>query len=171
MADTELEAVADGGDEKPAGKHKLVLIIAAFAVVLVGGGLAAYFFLSGEADGEGSKGFVAEPELQGPPVYHKMDPVFVVNFPPGGKAKMLQVGLEVFTHDPAVGEILERHKPMLRHHLLDILSNQQADALYSRAGRQALQATLQQDLQARLAALSEDQPRIEALYFTQFVMQ
>jgi len=140
-------------------------------VLLFGSGLAAWYLLSGDAD-QGSVDEVAEePVPLGEPTYHVMDPVFVVNLPPGGKARMLQVGLQVYTRAPEVGEVLKRHGPMLRHHLLDVLANQQADALYSRAGREALQAALQDELRNRLTAVGEDKAQIEALYFTQFVMQ
>lgn len=172
MADSEREVAVDEADEKAGSRKKLVLVSAVIAVLLIGGGLAGYFFLlNGEADLETAEEGAEEPEPKGAPIYHRMDPVFVVNLPPGGKAKMLQVGLQVFTRDPTVGGILEQHGPLLRHHLLEILSNQQADTLYTRAGRQALQAALQDALQDRVAAVSGDQARIEALYFTQFVMQ
>lgn len=169
MADQALDAPTEGVDNGVDGKKRRMLVIAAVTLVLFGGGLAALFLLQGDAE-PGSAQAVAE-EPQGEPRYYKLEPVFVVHLPPGGKAKMLQVGLQVFSRDPDLGEILERYSPMLRHHLLNVLSNQQADTLHTRVGREALQGALQDELRRRLAAVGEDQVHIGALYFTQFVMQ
>jgi flagellar FliL protein len=171
MVDNAGDTLVDGADGTASGKPKLILVIAVVAVLLIGSGLAALFLLSGNADQGSAVEVAEEPKPQGEPTYHGLDPVFVVNLPPGGKARMLQVGLQVYTRAPEVGEVLERHGPMLRHHLLDVLANQQADVLYTRAGREALQAALQDELRDRLAAVGEDKAQIEALYFTQFVMQ
>ena len=112
-----------------------------------------------------------EEEVAGEPTYHEMEPVFVVNLPPGGRAKMLQVGLQVYTRDPTLVEALDRHDPMLRHHLFDILSAQQADDLFDRDGRARLQEALQDELKQQLEEAGVAKPRVDAIYFTQFVLQ
>jgi len=164
--DVEIEQTEGGG------RKKLMLIGAIALVLLLGAGAAAYFVLAGpdEPPAEGEP--VAEPpEPEGEPTYHKLDPVFVVNLPPGGRAKMLQVGLQVYTRDPALVEHLERHEPMLRHHLFDVLSAQRADDLFERSGRERLQAALEDKLREKLREAGVDKPRISAVYFTQFVLQ
>jgi flagellar FliL protein len=163
---TEIEVDEGAGG----GKKKLIIIVAGVLVLLLAAGAAAFFLLgndedAAEGDAEEQEAFVGEP------TYHKLDPVFVVNLPPGGRAKMLQVGLQVFTRDPTLVESLAQHAPMLRHHLFDVLSSQQADDLYERAGREQLQKALEDKLREQLSAVGVTEPRIDAVYFTQFVLQ
>jgi flagellar FliL protein len=154
------------------GKKKLLLIIAIALLLLLGGGAAAFLLLGGEDEEAVADEAAAEvEETLGEPTYHELRPEFVVNLPPGGKAKMLQVALQVYTRDPALVEVLTKHEPMLRHHLFDVLSSQQADGLYTRAGREQLQGQLRDELVARLEAAGEAAPKVEAVYFTQFVLQ
>jgi flagellar FliL protein len=164
--DVEIEQTEEGG------RKKLILIGAIALVLLLGGGAAAYFVFGGSEESAEEAEQVAEPaEPEGEPTYHKLDPVFVVNLPPGGRAKMLQVGLQVYTRDPALVEHLERHEPMLRHHLFDVLSVQRADDLFERSGRERLQAALEDELREKLREAGVAEPRIGAVYFTQFVLQ
>jgi flagellar FliL protein len=158
--------------EKSGGRKKLLLIGAVAVFLLLAAGAAAFLLLGGDepAPEQGETAAVAE-EDPGEPTYYKLDPEFVVNLPPGGKAKLLQVGLEVFTTDPEITEVLARHAPMLRHHLFDVLSSQSADELFTRAGREHLQEALQEELRNKLVAVGESEPNIKAVYFTQFVLQ
>ena len=155
------------------GRKKLIIIIGAVLVLLVGAGAAAFLLLGGdetEVAGDGSAGEeVAEVE-KGDPVYLKLDPAFVVNLPAGGKAKMLQIAIEVMTRTPTVGDTLDANDPMIRHHLLNLLEQQQAEDLMAREGREALQQAIHELLSERLKVLNEP-GQIEGVFFTQFVMQ
>jgi flagellar FliL protein len=154
------------------GKKKLLLILGVVLLLLLGGGAAAFFLLGGESEDEAADpAVVEEEEILGEPTYHELKPEFVVNLPPGGKAKMLQVALQVYTRDPELVPLLTKHEPMLRHHLFDVLSSQQADDLYTRAGRERLQTQLRDELVARLEGAGESAPKVQAVYFTQFVLQ
>ena len=167
---TDIEVDEGGGGSK----KKLIIIAAGVLVLLLAAGAAAFFLLGGDDGAEGDEAQAdaeAEEAFVGEPTYHKLDPVFVVNLPPGGRAKMLQVGLQVFTRDPTLVESLAQHAPMLRHHLFDVLSSQQADDLYERAGRERLQKALEEKLREQLTAVGVKEPRIDAVYFTQFVLQ
>ena len=156
----------------PGGKKKLLLIGGVVVLLLLlGAGAAAFFLFGGEPTEEEGEAAAAVEEDPGEPTYYKLDPEFVVNLPPGGKAKLLQVGLEVFTTDPDITAVLERHAPMLRHHLFDVLSSHPADELFTRAGREQLQKELQEELRNKLVAVGETNPNIKAVYFTQFVLQ
>jgi flagellar FliL protein len=165
---TDIEVAESGGGSK----KKLVIIAAGVLVLLLVSGAAAFLLLGGDEDAGGREtGAEAEQAFVGEPTYHKLDPVFVVNLPPGGRAKMLQVGLQVFTRDPSLVDALAQHAPMLRHHLFDVLSSQQADDLYERPGRERLQKALEEKLREQLSAVGVHEPRIDAVYFTQFVLQ
>jgi flagellar FliL protein len=183
MATAKLDESTDLGIEKAkAGKRRLIVIVAVAAVlVLAAGGGAAWYLLGGgvthvAASGDkGKKGKAPEAPgkaetVQGPPLYHPLDPPFVANLPPGGKAKMLQAAVRVQTRDPALVSFLQQNDPMVRHHLLSLLGAQDAAGLLTRTGREQLQAEVQETL-ARLVRDSGAEGTVEAVYFTQFVLQ
>nr|WP_305793010.1 flagellar basal body-associated FliL family protein [Sedimenticola hydrogenitrophicus] len=99
-----------------------------------------------------------------------MNPVFVVNLPPGSKAKMLQIGVQVMARDPALIEFIKHNDPMVRHNLLSLFGNQQGAVLRDRKGKEKLQA----DVFRTINQILKDQKgpgEIEAVFFTSFVMQ
>ncbi|MCB1773575.1 MAG: flagellar basal body-associated FliL family protein [Gammaproteobacteria bacterium] len=154
------------------GKKKLIIIIAAVVLLLIIGGAAAFFLLGGEdeaAEGEAAAEDVEQVE-EGDPVYHELDPVFVVNLPAGGSAAMLQIAIQVMTRTPSVVDTLSSNDPMIRHHLLNLLEQQEADTLLTLEGKEALQAAILDLLVDKLKDLKEP-GEIKGVYFTQFVMQ
>lgn len=159
------------GDEPKGGKKKLIIIIAAVVLLLVVGGVAAWLLMGGdEPAADGEEAVAEEVVPKGPAIYHKMEPVFVVNLPSGGRAKMLQVEVDVLTYDPEVDAFLTQYDPMLRHHLFNLFSSQTPATLSSREGREALQAETKALLEKQMAEQGLEST-IEAVYFTQFVLQ
>ncbi len=175
----QLDDELDLGIEK-GGNKKLIIIIAAAVLLLalIGGG--AWFFLSGdeEAPAEGEEvaeesaeqtAEEAEAELL-PPIYHSLKPVFVVNLPPGGDAKMLQIGVDVMLRQPELQEFLKHNDPMVRDRLLTVFGAQDSKTLRSRAGKEKLQGAVQKELEKIVQELGGS-GKIESVYFTSFVMQ
>ena len=159
----------DKAAEKQGGGRKKLVIVALVAIVLLlSAGAAAYLLLGGDADGDGQAEVPAVEE--GDPVYHKLDPEFIVTLPPGGPVGMLQVAIEVMSRSPGVPETLAANDPMIRHHLLNLLEAQQATDLLTVEGKEALQAAIHELLSERLKALGEP-GEIKGVFFTQFVMQ
>ena len=162
-------------EEGTFGRKKLTLIIIAALVLLLGGGAAAYFLMGDDApavaEQDGQAAEEEEEESEGIPTYHELKPAFVVNLPPGGSAKMLQVGVQLSNEDPSIVEVITAHEPMLRHHLFDVLSSQTADALNSRAGREQLQTQVKEELISKLKEVGATKRSIKSVYFTQFVLQ
>ncbi|EGW53710.1 flagellar basal body-associated FliL family protein [Candidatus Endoriftia persephone] len=165
------------GDEKP-GKKKLIIIIAVATVLLLGGGAAAYFLLMGdeapteeEVAQEQEQAKEEEPAAEvekGPPQYHALDPVFVVNLP--GKPSLIQVGVTVRVRSDQMVEFLKHNDPMIRHHFLDLLGAKDGKVLKNREAKEALQREMLDKLNGIVKEL--DGPgEVEALYFTNFVMQ
>jgi flagellar FliL protein len=155
------------------GKKKLFIIIGIVAVLLIGGAVAAFLMMGGddEAATEGEEAAAEEVAVEeGEPEYHKFDPPFVVNLPPGGPAGMLQVAIEVMTRTPSVITTLEANDPMIRHHLLNLLESQPADGLLTTGGKEALQAAISDLLAQKLEELKEP-GEIKGVFFTQFVLQ
>jgi flagellar FliL protein len=178
MAEERLDEDLDLGIEKEGGSSKkLIIIIAAVVLVLLLGGGAAWFFLSGdEADGDGAE---AQPEQEQeqqveeeklPPLYHTLQPVFVVNLPPGGDAKMLQVGVNIMVRQPELVDFLKLNDPMIRHQLLNIFSVQESATLRDRAGKERLQAEVLAELQ-RIVNDNGGPGKVEGVFFSSFVMQ
>jgi flagellar FliL protein len=166
--DKDIAEAGQGG-----GRKKLIIIIAAVVLLLIVGAAAAFFLLGGEGDeaaeGEAQEEAAVQVE-EGEPVYHELDPVFVVNLPPGGSAGMLQIAIQVMTRTPSVVDTLSANDPMIRHHLLNLLEQQEADQLLTLEGKQALQAAILELLSGKLKELKES-GEIRGVYFTQFVMQ
>ena len=163
--DKDIVEKAQGG-----GRQKLVIIIAAVLLLLIAAAGAAYFLLATD-DGEAGTDAEDVAEVEKPdPLYLKLDPAFVANLPPGGSVKVLQISIEVMTRTPTVIETLEANEPMVRHHVLNLLEQQQAADLMTLEGREALQQAILDLLTEKLNSLKEP-GAVEGVFFTQFVMQ
>jgi flagellar FliL protein len=164
----------DIAEGQPAGgRKKLIIIVVAVVLLLAAAAAAAVLLLDSEKDqaaaGE-SAAQAAVVEEQGDPIYQALAPAFVVNLPPGGSAKMLQIAIEVMTRNPTVIDTLSANDPMIRHHLLNLLEGQQADELLTVEGKESLQTAIHELLAQKLAELNEP-GEIKGVFFTQFVMQ
>lgn len=159
------------------------------ALILVVGGLfiAGVIPLNGGAehaaavaDGEGDGGDAADSgdaadaeEGDGernPAIYLPIDPAFVVNFASQGKARFLQVTVEVMTRDPEMTEKIKLHMPVIRNNLMLLFSNQTYDTVSTLEGKEGLREEALTAVQDILEEETGD-PGVEAVYFTSFVMQ
>jgi flagellar protein FliL len=105
-----------------------------------------------------------------PAIYLPIDPAFVVNFASQGKARFLQVTVEVMTRDPAMPDQIKLHMPVIRNNLMLLLSNQSYDGVSTLEGKETLREEALEVVQQILEEETGD-PGIEAVYFTSFVMQ
>jgi flagellar FliL protein len=164
-------ATAPAAETAPAPQKKrlppLWLLIVMATVVLgagVGGAMALHLFGSGAARHGSSKA------PSGPPIYLPLKP-FVVNFQAGQLVRFLQVTVEVASRDRKTIELLKQNDPMVRNSLLLLLGSQRASTLETEAGKQKLRAEVLAAIR-KVAAQNGGRPaRIEAVYFTSFVMQ
>ncbi len=155
------------------GKKKLIILVGGVVLLLIIGAAVAFLLLGGDNDAaEGAAGeeTVAEAIDEIEPVYHKLDPTFVVSLAPGGPAKMLQVAIQVMTRHAGVIDTLKENDPMIRHHLLNLLESQDAQTLLTVEGKEALQQAIYDLLAERLEALNAP-GQLHGVFFTQFVMQ
>lgn len=103
--------------------------------------------------------------------YFALEPPFVVNLDGSvGGARYLQVEVQLMTRDPLSLKDIEQHAPAIRARLLMLFSQQNADALITRPGKEKLQAAALGEVRKLLAA-ETGKPGVEALLFTSFVMQ
>jgi flagellar FliL protein len=154
----------EGAEGAPKSKKLLFIII---AVVLLGGGAGAFFFLKGGAPKEAVK----KEEVVVPPIYVNLDPPFVVNFEAEAAVRFLQVTVSVMTRDIHIQELLKNNDPRIRNDLLMLLGNQKYETISTREGKEKLQAESLAAIRAIVKSAGGEPEKIEALYFTAFVMQ
>jgi flagellar FliL protein len=161
--DGEGEGEGDGEEGAPRRKKLLLIIL---AVVLLGGGGGAFFFFSG---GHKADAKVEAPAL--PPIYVNLDPPFVVNFEAESMVRFLQVTVSIMTRDILIEEAIKKNDPRIRNDLLMLLGNQRYDTISTREGKEKLQAASLESVRAVVKSAGGEPGKVEALYFTAFVMQ
>lgn len=184
MAETESK---DG--EKKSSK-KLIVIIA-IVVLLLGGGAGGYFFFMhkpagdehGKHDEHGEKkaeeSHPAEEEKadeheQDPAahaeVYYQITEPLLVNFPPNASAKIIKISVTVLVKGEANVAVMKKHEPMIRNNLLMAISSVGADKAKTLEGKKELQTMMQNEVGKVMELMTKKNP-VQAVYFTDFVMQ
>lgn len=103
--------------------------------------------------------------------YFALSPAFVVNLTSDGEEPhYLQVEVQLMSRDADLSKAIEHHAPAIRNRLLLLFSEQHADQLVERKGKERLQA-LALDEARRVLKGETGKTGIEALYFTSFVVQ
>jgi flagellar FliL protein len=161
------EAVEGEEGEEGAPKSKKLLFIIIGVVLLCGGG-AAFLLLKG---GDDPKAGAKKEVMVVPPIYVNLDPPFVVNFEAEAAVRFLQVTVSVMTRDPHIQELLRNNDPRIRNDLLMLLSNQKYDTISTREGKEKLQTESLEAVRTVVKGAGGEPEKIEALYFTAFVMQ
>lgn len=163
---------------KPAarkGGSKLPLIISAIAV-LAAAGTGVGWYLSSVKTSEARKAAIEAskpkpPKLPAMAQYLPLDPPFVVNLNGGlDGPQYLQIEIQLMTRDSVSLANLEQHTPAIRARLLMLLSQQTAEGIADRAGKERLQTTALAEVQ-KLMRAETGKPAVEELLFTSFVTQ
>jgi flagellar protein FliL len=177
MAEAEqLDGVEGEGEEGAApakgGKKGLIMIIAA-VLVLGGGGFGAWKFFAGgkAADAKGAKAEKHEEGPKLPPRYINLDPPFVVNFEAESAVRFLQVTVGIMTRELEVETLIKENDPRVRNDMLMILSNQTYASVSTAEGKEALRTRCLDAARTIVREMGGDPKKVEALYFTSFVMQ
>ena len=169
MAEAAVPNQADGA--APAAKRRFplwILIVAGLVLVGgVGGGLA-YWHFAGATHGK-AKAAAVKP--QGPPIYLALDPAFVVNFQANQLVRFLQISVQVMSHDQKTLDLLKANDPVVRNSLLMLFGNQQYATISTTAGKEQLRVDALAAIRKVVAQAGGDPKKIEAVYFTSFVMQ
>ena len=159
----------EAGEAPTGGRKRLILIIAA-VLVLVGGGAGAWFAFGGKHDPNAKETKKEEgPKL--PPRYINLDPPFVVNFEAESSVRFLQITIGIMTRDPEIEKILKDNDPRIRNDLLMILGNQNYESVSKLEGKEALRTRSLESVRAVVKDSGGEPAKVEALYFTSFVMQ
>lgn len=142
----------------------LLWTLVILVIGVAGAGIAFYF------NGKATTAATEKPK-PAPALYYKIDPALVVNFEAEQLVRFLQVTIEVMTRDPATLEQIKQHDPVVRNDLLLLLSNQTYDSIATAPGKEQLRKRALEAVRTALAREGADPARVEAVYFTSFVMQ
>jgi len=165
----EKEEDLDLDAKQPSGKKRWV-IFALLGLLLVGASVGTTWLLLG---GSGSEAESAEEQEADTPQldahYFPLEQL-TVNFGQGGPVRFLQVDIQVMARDKQVFQTLENHMPVVRNDILLLLGSQKYEEISTREGKEALREEIHAAIN-RVLQSQADSPGIEAVYFTNFVMQ
>jgi flagellar FliL protein len=160
----------EGAEGAPAkGGNTGLIVVVVLLLVLGGGGFAAFKLLGGKDDPK-AKQDAAKHEML-PARYVTLDPPFVVNFEAESNVRFLQITIGIMTRDPEVEKIIKDNDPRIRNDLLLILGGQNYDSVSKLEGKEALRARCLESVRTVVKDSGGDAAKVEALYFTSFVMQ
>jgi flagellar FliL protein len=165
------DEVEEGAEAAPEGKggKKGLIIIFVLLLVLGGGGFAA-FKLLGHKDDPKKKETVKKEQLA-PARYIALDPPFVVNFEADSAVRFLQISIGAMTRDEKTESIIKDNDPRIRNDLLMILGNQNYETVSKLEGKEELRKRCLESVRTVVQESGGDGAKVEALYFTSFVMQ
>jgi flagellar protein FliL len=157
-------------DDAGNGRKRSRLVLAAVAaVVLAAAGAGVWLFLGRSASQ--SKSVEAAHAPTGPALYVALDPPFVTNFEADQTVRFLQLTVQIMTHDPATVDLVKANDPVVRNDLLLLFSNQKYEDIATRAGKEKLRSEALAAVRKVVAENGGKPDRVEAVYFTSFVMQ
>jgi flagellar FliL protein len=168
MADVPVLAPAEEPAPSGQGKKNLLILIVVAVLVLVGGGIAAWFAVATQS---GKKPGAVKQAPLAPPQYVALDPPFVVNFENDQQVRFLQVTAQLMSRDPATIDLLRANDPVVRNDLLLLFGGQKYSVVSTREGKEQLRAQTLTAVRKVVAAAGGRPERVEAVYFTSFVMQ
>jgi len=155
--------------EAPKKKGKTLMIVLIAAIVLLAAGGVGAFFAFGSHGGKKAEAAKKEPVL--PPQYIALDPPFVVNFESDQQVRFLQVTVQLMTRDPATVELLKANDPVVRNDLLLLYGGQKYEVISSREGKESLRQQTLAAVRKIVGGAGGKPDKVEAVYFTSFVMQ
>lgn len=162
------------GDSKSGKSTMTIVIVAVVLSIVLSGGIAGglVFMLGGDdkeqvaADGEEE----VEEESTDPPIYHSMDPKFVVSFRDQKHARFMQFSLEVMARDREVIDGIKQHSPAVRSSLLMLVDNQDSATMNTREGKEQLLVKITENINQTLDRIG-GKSGVEAAYYNSFVIQ
>ena len=151
--------------------NKTVAIIVIIVVLLIASGGAWFYYDSGPSNTETSTNAIKE---RGESYYLALEPPFIVNFVYKDTLRYLQMNLSLMSHEPKVLKQVTHHMPAIRHRLIMLLSNKTFDDLNGEEKKEALRKEMLVEIRNIIQAeqnKTHNPGRVEAVYFTGYVMQ
>ena len=157
--------------------NKIIIIGVAVVLVLAIGGGAAFYFLAGSeeppVEGEAATGEAVEETKEvdlDPPIYHALNPDFVVAFQDPKTVRFIKVSIQVMVRDDDVIEEIKLHDPAIRDGVIMLFNSKTEDDLIKPDGIEKFRAEVLKKIRDTLEELTGS-PGVEAIYFSNFVMQ
>jgi len=170
MADVPvLSPAAEEAAPQGKSKKKLIIVIAAAAVLVLGAGIGAWFAFA--PHGGKKQHPVVKQEPLAPAQYIALDPPFVVNFEAEQQVRFLQVTVQLMSRDLPTIELLKANDPVVRNDLLLLFGGQKYSVISTREGKESLRTQTLAAVRKIVAAAGGKPEKVEAVYFTSFVMQ
>lgn len=176
-------AAAPAAPAAPAvgGNNKMMFIMMGVMFFVLVGGLGGMFFMmkgssskSAESTEASAKGDEAHKEKAAPKaaaIYVGFEPPFVVNFPADSPVKFLQLTVQIMTREAGVEHEIKANDPAIRDALLSLFGQQTADKLATTEGKEELRVKALEAVRGVIKGEGGEADKVEAVYFTSFVMQ
>ncbi len=164
-----LEAAPGQEGAAPPRKGKVGFLLTLAVLLLGGGGAIAYYTLVLN-DSKAAEAAVKDTQ-KAPALFVALDPPFVVNFEAEQLVRFLQVTVQVMSRDPATIDLIKANDPIVRNDLLLLLGNQNYATISSREGKEKLRQQALEAVRKVVSNAGGKAGKVEAIYFTSFVMQ
>ena len=172
-------------EKKPLSTMKIIILAVVLASIISGGAVGLTMFLladdsqqpaasakanDADTDDEEDEEDEEDEAVEGPPIYHRLDPKFVVSFGDQSNARFMQFTVQIMTRDKNVISQIKEHDPVIRSNLLLLFYNKTSDLMSSGEGKEQLLLEITEDINASLEKLT-DASGVEAAYFESFLIQ
>jgi flagellar FliL protein len=161
---------ASAGATAPRKRPWLLITVAVTTVLTGAAGVGGWLMLGHSKPKTGDKA-KAETAPSGPALYIGLDPPFVTNFEAEQLVRFLQITVQLMSHDAATIELVKANDPAIRNDLLLLFGNQKYADIATRAGKERLRGDALTSVRRIIGAAGGHPERLEAVYFTSFVMQ
>ncbi len=114
-----------------------------------------------------------EAEKEGPKkaLYHPIGEKIVVNIKEGNKNRFMQVKVQAMTRDEKVSAAIEGNLPALTHAMIMLFAHQDGATMRNIQSREQVRTQALTELQQVLSEVAGLSEGLEAVYFTDFVIQ
>ncbi len=168
MADVPILNPAAEVAPRAVSRNKTVIMIALLVLLVAGGGVGAWLVIGPQG---GKQHPAVKHEPLPPPQYAALDPPFVVNFEADQQVRFLQVTVQLMSRDAATIEVLRTNDPVVRNDLLLLFGGQKYSVISTREGKESLRTQTLAAVRKIVAGAGGKPEKVEAVYFTSFVMQ
>jgi flagellar FliL protein len=151
---------------------KKIILIAVGVLLLAGIGAGAMLFLKEDpaTENEMADEVTRKQPKVADPIYQGLDPDFVVAFQNPKTVRFVKLAVEVMARDDDVIETVKLHMPAIRDRVIILLSSKTETGLMDTEGKEQLREEVLVAVQDVLKE-NNSEPGVEAVYFTNFVMQ
>ena len=169
MADE--ENTSEETEEKSGGMGKMIML----------GGIAVVMLVVGVFAGPAIKNMISPPPEEevveaapsaGPPIYTSLHPPIVVNFKDeAGDAHFMQITMEVMSRDQGVINAVREHTAAVRSGLILLYSGAVYEEVTTNEGKEKMLAEGLAKVQEVMTGITGEGEGVEAVYFTNLVIQ